>query len=220
MSFFNIIEEKLKEKNVYLTGTYEQQSINILLPEEKEIIAYSAVRRQNDFATGRWCTREVLKKMNIINPPILTGPEGEPIWPTGVCGSITHTKNAYCAVAAFTKDYQSLGIDIESTSREISEGVAKHILTASEEQWLLKENKDNQKFLRIIFCAKESIFKLFYPLVKSRFAFSLVSILPIPEAGFFSFILNKDLNHQFKKNQIFKGLYFQDDNWCFSLCSL
>ena len=45
MSFFNIIEEKLKEKNVYLTGTYEQQSINILLPEEKEIIAYSAVRK-------------------------------------------------------------------------------------------------------------------------------------------------------------------------------
>lgn len=220
MDFFKKIEDELLKDNIYFTGTHSKKSIDILFPEEKKNIAQAIIKRQEDLATGRWCAREAIKQLSVPEQPILIGNEGEPIWPEGICGSISHTKDAYCCAVASTDQYLSIGIDIENTTRKISSKTMAMIANEDEHIWL-NTHQNREKYEKLIFCAKESIFKLFYPLIKQRFFFSAVSLLPVISDTEFTFIINKELDHKYFINgKKYKGQYLFNTDWVFAFCFL
>src|SRR5207244_531220 len=88
------------------------------------------------FLTGRWCAHESLRPLGLGQEAIKRGERGDPIWPVEVCGSISHTKGAYSAAAAFRKNYRALGIDIESTRRQMSPAAFKHVSIDEERRWI------------------------------------------------------------------------------------
>ncbi len=214
MSFFNNIAESLKNKNIIFIHTDVVRSINSLHKDEVRIVSSSVLKRQEEFATGRWCARKALEKSGYSGFAVLSNGNREPIWPKGICGSISHTKGAYCCAVAKNNEYRSIGIDIENANRKISEGALKIILNDDEMDWT---SKKEDMYKRIIFCIKESVFKLLYPLIKDHFYFSSVSVLPVKSNNEFEFVLNKDLNKEFKTGNTYKGLYYYNDDLIFTI---
>ncbi len=220
MSFFVHLSPWLAEKDIQLIGTHTLKTNTVLLGAEKKAIASANHRRQTEFATGRWCARKACAKLGLASQPIVSGEEGESLWPSGICGSISHTSGAYCAAVAFSRQYRSLGIDLESMRRKISLDALALILNKDELKWLDCTGPKKGEYEKHIFCAKESIFKMLSPLIKKSFSFSSISLLPPMEEGFLSILLNENLNHEFRKGAKYPGIYFSNHDWIFTLCYL
>lgn len=52
-----------------------------------------------EFVTGRACARRALARLGVEPVPVPSGDRGEPFWPDGIVGSITHC-DEYRACAA------------------------------------------------------------------------------------------------------------------------
>src|ERR1700742_4780843 len=83
------------------------------LPEEEPLIAKSVAKRRNEFITVRYCARIALGELGLPPVPILKGEKGQPCWPDGVVGSLTHTAGYRGAVVGRTDAVRSVGIDAE-----------------------------------------------------------------------------------------------------------
>jgi 4'-phosphopantetheinyl transferase EntD len=71
-----------------------------LFPEEEAMVARAVGKRRREFSTARACARDALVELGEPPQAIPTGPKGEPLWPPGVVGSITHCDGyRACAVA-------------------------------------------------------------------------------------------------------------------------
>ena len=83
------------------------------LPEEEPLIAKSVAKRRNEFITVRYCARLALEELGVPPVPILKGEKGEPCWPDGVVGSLTHCEGFRGAAVGRTDAARSVGIDAE-----------------------------------------------------------------------------------------------------------
>jgi len=94
MSFFDDIQKKLARRSIKFIAATEFRTTSDLLPGERKAIRTACGSRQREFATGRWLARRLITEMGEESGEIKRGKNGEPIWPKGICGSITHTKAA------------------------------------------------------------------------------------------------------------------------------
>ena len=83
------------------------------LPEEEPLIAKSVAKRRNEFITVRHCARIALGELGVPAAPILKGDKGEPCWPDGIVGSLTHCTGYRGEVVGRTGAVRSVGIDAE-----------------------------------------------------------------------------------------------------------
>jgi Phosphopantetheinyl transferase component of siderophore synthetase len=146
---------------------------SVLFPEERRMISERAVqKRKIDFALGRAAAREALRALSHTPVPILRGSRGEPIWPPGVVGSITHSCGVAVALAGKTSEYLTIGIDLESATSSLSLRSMKTICVEEEAEWVLASGatEANIRLIRL-FSAKEAIFKALYPLVRTELMF-------------------------------------------------
>lgn len=158
----------------------------ILWPEEEEVLGRVVPKRKMEFAAGRTCAREALNLLGVPKCAILRGTGREPLWPDGVVGSITHC-NGYCAAAvAYADQVLSLGIDAEP-DEPLPEGVLPLIARQEEAERLAQRPPGSgQNLDRLLFSAKESTYKAWYPLGKRWLNFDEVRIDIIPERNSFA----------------------------------
>jgi 4'-phosphopantetheinyl transferase EntD len=78
----------------------------------------------------------------------------------------------YCAAAvAWERDLRSLGIDAE-VNRPLPEGVARRVCTDAERMWLAGLGPaDGIDWPMLVFSAKESVYKAWYPLTRRWLGF-------------------------------------------------
>ncbi len=123
-------------------------------------------KRQEEFFTARELARRALARLAFRDQPIPSGPRGEPCWPLGVTGSITHcTGYRGCAVAR-RSDLCSLGIDAEPNQPlppDVLDEVAPHGAERSMLERLAAASPD-VSWDRLLFSAKEAVYKAWYPL--------------------------------------------------------
>ena len=120
---------------------------------------------------------------------IKRGNAGEPIWPAGIVGSITHTRDFACAVAASAAAYAGIGIDSERRIDETScEGIAAACLTPGERKRFLHGPMSTQCITATaIFCMKEAFYKAAYPRVRRYIEFDELEITGLdPSSGYAS----------------------------------
>jgi enterobactin synthetase component D / holo-[acyl-carrier protein] synthase len=132
------------------------------LPEEEPLIARSVAKRRNEFVTVRYCARQALGELGLPPVPILKGDKGEPCWPDGVVGSLTHCTGFRGAVVALAADVRALGIDAEPHD-VLPDGVLGAVSLPAERHELAAL-PDGLHWDRILFCAKEATYKAWYPL--------------------------------------------------------
>ena len=132
------------------------------LPEEEPLIARSVAKRRNEFVTVRYCARQALGELGVGPVPILKGDKGEPCWPEGVVGSLTHCEGLRGAVVGWSSDVRSVGIDAEPHD-VLPKGVLDAI-SLPEERHQLGALPGDLHWDRILFCAKEATYKTWFPL--------------------------------------------------------
>jgi 4'-phosphopantetheinyl transferase EntD len=141
----------------------------IPLPEEEPLIAKSVAKRRNEFVTVRYCARQALGELGIEPVPILKGEKGEPRWPDGVVGSLTHCEGYRGAVVGRQVEVRSVGIDAEPHG-VLPDGVLDAISLPAE-RLALKQLPDNLHWDRILFCAKEATYKAWFPVTRRWLGF-------------------------------------------------
>lgn len=132
------------------------------LPEEEPLIARSVAKRRNEFVTVRHCARLALGELGVAPAPILKGDKGEPCWPEGVVGSLTHCAGFRGAAVARSGAVRAVGIDAEPHDI-LPDGVLGAISIAAERAELGRL-PEGLHWDRILFCAKEATYKVWYPL--------------------------------------------------------
>lgn len=146
-----------------LDGLYPDR-LYPLFPEEESHVAGAVEVRRIEFSVGRWCARQALGELGIAPQAIRVGTRGEPIWPAGACGSITHSRGLCAAVAAFSADFAGLGIDVvDLEEARPTLDSSPYIITNEPElasaRLALAESREDARALAILFGAKESAIK-------------------------------------------------------------
>ncbi|NNG97962.1 4'-phosphopantetheinyl transferase family protein [Gordonia araii] len=139
------------------------------LPAEESIIGRAVEKRRKEFITARHCARIALGELGIEPVPIMRGERDMPLWPDGVVGSITHTAGYRAAIVAYAMQIRSLGIDAEP-HEPLPDGVLD--LTSLEvERDVLAQRPDGLHWDRLLFCAKETTYKAWFPLTRRWLGF-------------------------------------------------
>jgi 4'-phosphopantetheinyl transferase EntD len=140
------------------------------LPEEEPLIARSVAKRRNEFITVRHCARVALGELGVPPAPILKGDKGEPCWPDGIVGSLTHCTGYRGAVVGRSAAVRSVGIDAEPHD-VLPKGVLDSISLPAERAEIPRALPAGLHWDRILFCAKEATYKAWFPLTKRWLGF-------------------------------------------------
>lgn len=174
----------------------------------------AAITRKAEYLAGRVSAIDALQLLGIQIDNIPTGKHRNPLWPSGVVASITHTNStAYC-VAAYANEYQYLGIDLEKwIGHSVITEIKKSIITCAEEIFLQQCTMGFNKAFTLTFSAKESLFKAIYPYIGYYFDFDAVEIIQIcVENRTFKLQLRQQLASNFNIGDQFSG-YFDFDTY-------
>jgi len=177
--------EELLPPGVVAVEAFGDVSDEPVFPGEEHLIARAVESRRREFITARRCAREALGKLGYPAAPIGSGPRREPQWPDGVAGAITHCKGYRAAAVAPLTVLASLGIDAEPNG-PLPDGVEESVTVPGEREMLatLQAADPATHWDRLLFSAKESVYKAWYPLERRWLGFEDAR-LTIDPAGTF-----------------------------------
>jgi 4'-phosphopantetheinyl transferase EntD len=163
--------ERILPAGVVAVEAFADVSDEKVFPGEEELIARAVESRRREFVTARRCAREALGRLGHPPVAILPGPKREPQWPAGVAGSITHCKGYRAAAVAPLSVLASLGIDAEPNG-PLPDGVEASVTVPGESQMLTElPTAGGVHWGRVLFSAKESVYKAWYPLARRWLGF-------------------------------------------------
>lgn len=165
-------------------------------------------KRQAEFIAGRYCAQHALNQ--IIASPVVPArhPDtGQPDWPQGLCGSISHSHGWAAAVVSRQQDWLALGLDIERCIASTrAERLHKAVLRQSElELFDSINNWTFAEFITCVFSAKESLFKALNPLTQRYFGFLDAEVIKLEDNGMFKVRLLKELSSHWPSQSIISG---------------
>ncbi len=165
-----MIEQLFPREVVSVTATAAMWEAP-LLRKEAAAVARTVRKRRREYAAGRACARQALSALGIRDFPLLNDSDGVPIWPDGVVGSLSHCE-CYCGVAVARKGrIRSVGFDAEPASPLPME-LRSLICSEKEIAWIKRQPPPTYgDWYKLFFCAKESTFKAFFPIVRLPFDF-------------------------------------------------
>ncbi|MET8082525.1 4'-phosphopantetheinyl transferase superfamily protein [Micromonospora sp. NPDC005237] len=156
-----------------------------LLTAEQACLGERAVQtRRRDFTAGRVCARRAMADLGLPVAAVPAAADRAPIWPAGVVGTITHTTGYCAAAAARATDLRSVGMDAER-HREINAGVRRLVLLPEEEESLARLPSDIS-WPVVLFSAKETVYKVWHPVVGSWLDFHDAHLTLDPDSGTFT----------------------------------
>jgi len=155
-----------------------------LFAEEEALVGGSTEARRREFATARTCARQALKALGLPEAPILRGAKREPCWPEGIVGSITHCRGYRAAAVARGAVFLTLGIDAE-IDEALPAGVERYVLRDEERIWLSRA-PGGVHWGRVMFSAKESVYKAWFPLTGRWLGFDDAIVRIDPRSGTFT----------------------------------
>ncbi|RBP64935.1 4'-phosphopantetheinyl transferase EntD [Brevibacterium sanguinis] len=196
-----------------------QMRAHRLFAVEERVVAGAVPRRRAEFATVRACARTALARIGHPPVPILPGSRREPLWPAGIVGSMTHCEGLCAAAVARHTQFASVGIDAEpnlclpaDVLPQVSLGEERSMLRRLRrweaeqpvlgERWRGLDQADAASgsggalrvrpriaWDRLLFSAKESIFKAWSPLMSTWLDFTDCEVRLDPERSTFEGVL-------------------------------
>lgn len=179
--------EQLLPAGVIAVEAFEDVPDEPVFPGEEDLVANAVESRRREFVTARRCAREALAKLGHAPAPIRSGPMREPQWPAGLVGSITHTRGFRAAAAAPRSVLSSIGIDTEPNC-PLPDGIEESVTVRGEPEMLaaLARAVPVTHWGRLLFSAKESVYKAWYPLTGRWLGFEDARLTIDPTAGTFA----------------------------------
>lgn len=150
---------------------YDDRAVGALYPQEAAAVARAVEKRRTEFRTTRICARRALQRLGAPVGVIGTGHRGVPLWPEGVVGSMTHCDGYRAAAVAWRADVAALGVDAEPND-VLPEGVLDLVTVVAERPHLAGlPTAEGVCWDRLLFSAKESVFKAWYPVTRHELTF-------------------------------------------------
>ena len=175
----------------------------VLMPGEEAVIARAVDKRRLEYITTRHLARNALGRLGFPPVAIGTGGNREPLWPAGVVGSMTHCRGYRAAAVARLGradggdgpgaggggraggvTVTGIGIDAEPHG-PLPEGVYDTITRPDEMPTLaaLAAERPDVRWDRLLFSAKESVYKAWFPVARRWLGFGEASVEFVPDEG-------------------------------------
>lgn len=170
---------------IAIVATDPRQVYPLPFPEEACVVQNALEVRRREFAAGRAAAHGAMRKLGLPVRPVPAAPSRAPVWPAGLVGSLSHCRSVCLAAVARAAELQSLGIDVEEDS-PLDENLIPMICSHRERAWLSIQPTDRQGGLaKMIFSAKEAVFKGQFPVTGRMIDFHAIRVLPDLDSGRF-----------------------------------
>ena len=130
-----------------------------LLEDETASIRPSLIGARRASGAARIVARQLLARLGHDRCPLPRGASGEPIWPAGITGSLAHDERIAVAAVGMQTNVGAVGIDIEPAVALPPDMLA---LIATPRE--LSRIADDPLQGRLLFAAKEAVYKALYPI--------------------------------------------------------
>lgn len=142
-----------------------------LLPEEARAIParHPAIRRASGAA--RWIAHGLLWDIGLNDFAVLRTSSGAPVWPDGMTGSLAHDNEMAVAAVAPVSHIGSLGIDVEP-AQPLPHDIFALVATPADTTEALNQDLTG----RILFSAKEAVYKAVYPLDREILGYEDIAV--------------------------------------------
>jgi 4'-phosphopantetheinyl transferase EntD len=142
-----------------------------LLDPEAASIASPVVAVRRASGAARIVARALLAQLGHAGSALPRGASGEPMWPTGIVGSLAHDERVAVAAVGMQRDVGTVGIDVEPAVPLTTDMLE---LTATpQERGSLADDPLRGKLL---FAAKEAVYKAVYPLDRTFLEFRDIEV--------------------------------------------
>jgi 4'-phosphopantetheinyl transferase EntD len=175
------------------------------LPEEEVLLSPGAAeKRRREFSAGRAAARIAMANLGVGALPVLREGDRAPLWPAGLVGSLSHTRDCAVAVLAREEQFRSLGVDVEADG-PLDDRLLPLICSDRERAWLQRQD-DPGRCAKLIFSAKEAAYKCQYPLSRRLFGFDGMQLDIDLEAGAFEAEFTAD-QPPFQQGAVIQGRF-------------
>lgn len=131
--------------------------------------------RLSEFRAGRIAARAAMADLGLTPAAIPMAEDRSPIWPAGLCGSISHSSEVCLAAVALQSGLRGIGVDLELAT-PLEPDLRDTILRP-------EERHHSDMAAKLIFCAKEAAYKAQYGISRCLFDFHVLSVT-LNAAGF------------------------------------
>ena len=142
-----------------------------LLPEEARSIPARQPAMRRASGAARWIAHRLLADIGITDVAIMRAPSGAPVWPDGIIGSLAHDDDMAVAAVAPFGDIVSLGIDVEP-AQPLPDDIFAIVATGADRTGAA----DPRLAGRILFCAKEAVYKAAFPLDRDVLGYEDIAV--------------------------------------------
>lgn len=130
--------------------------------QEQQLVANAVASRRVEFFSGRYYARLGLRQINCLDAPILRGEKGNPLWPEGVLGSISHDLGQVVVAVMAADSLRGLGIDLVLDPTRVEPSLA-YLIARPVELSVLRNAYADIPALALAFSLKESVVKALSP---------------------------------------------------------
>ena len=130
-----------------------------LLPDESSAFASSVLKVRRASGAARIVARQLLARLGRPECALPRAPSGALIWPAGIVGSLSHDSLVAVAAVGSCHDVGAIGIDVEPAECLPSELL--EIVATPRERLNIAHDPYRG---RLLFVAKEAVYKALYPL--------------------------------------------------------
>jgi enterobactin synthetase component D / holo-[acyl-carrier protein] synthase len=180
-------------------------------------IGDAVAKRQSEYLAGRYVASQAMRAASIPygESLLLFADENRcPIWPSGVIGSISHCMDQAVCIVAKQDHLSALGVDVELLlSTESASQIHSRVHTQSELFELTSLGFETEIATTVIFSAKESFFKAFYPRVKTFFGFETVQVVAVDmNNGSLIFRVDESFKRQYRLRSYYRCYFTVMEN--------
>lgn len=168
-----MIEEILPPDVAVAEALNDDVGTDALFPAEASALGRPVEKRRREFITARACARRAMAQLGLVPAPVPSGPQGEPIWPAGIVGSITHCVGYRACAVARASDVVAIGIDAEPHA-PLPAGIRLSDIAGPEEvaqERDLRLARPSVHWDRLLFSAKEAVYKAWFPQTQQLLGF-------------------------------------------------
>lgn len=154
-------------------------------PAEIDELPRAVEKRRREYIAGRVAAHRAMEKLGLTARPVLANRSRAPSWPRGLTGSLSHNDTTCVAAVARSSQVRSLGVDVEDDAPLAADLVAT-VCTLEERAWLATQPEAARGHLaKLIFSAKEAVYKCQYPVSHRVLEFTAVLVTPDTDTGQF-----------------------------------
>ena len=136
------------------------------------VLVSGQIARRRASGAARIAARILLGELGADpSAPLPRAPSGAPCWPNGVVGSLAHDEEFAVAAAARRGRLLGLGIDVEP-AEPLPEDIVDLVLLEAEQ----RETAGDRVAQRLVFVAKEAVYKAIHPLDGTPLDFSDIEV--------------------------------------------